>query len=89
VEARNNLGNVLLQAGRNAEAIAQLEAAVRIKPNYADACNSLGAALYHAGRTREAIAQFAAALRIRPDYVEARKNLERMLSQLPAANEKR
>ena len=89
VEARNNLGNALLQADRLPEAITQFESAVRINPDYAEARNSLGAALYHAGRVSEAITQFAAALRIKPDYVEARKNLERMLSQLPAADEKR
>ena len=70
------------------EAIAQLEAAVRVRPDYAEAHNSLGAALFHAGRVPEAVAQFAAALRIKPDYVEARKNLDRVLSQLPAATEK-
>jgi tetratricopeptide (TPR) repeat protein len=86
VEARNNLGNALLQLERTKEAIAELEEAVRIKPDYAEGRNSLGAALYHAGRTQEAIAEFAAALRIKPDFVEARRNLEQMLRGLPVGN---
>ena len=76
-------GNALLEAGRTEQAIAQLEEAVRSRPNYAPAFNSLGAAFFRAGRSREALAEFAAALRINPDFVEARQNLETVLTQVP------
>lgn len=65
----NNLGSLLLQRSDVANAIPQFEAALRIRPDYAEAHANLGIALAQVpGRLPEAIAQYEAALRDRPDY---------------------
>ena len=56
-------------------ASAQFQAALEIKPDYAEAHNSLGAALAGCGRLDEAIAHYQTALEIKPDYAEAHNNL--------------
>ena len=53
------------RSGRTADAIAQFEAALHFKPDYADAHNNLGVALRDTGRTAEAVAQFEEAARLR------------------------
>ena len=73
-----NLGNALLQSGRVAEAKAQYEQALRLKPEYAEAHNSLGILLIQLGQAPEAAAQFEEALRLKPDYAAARNNLSRL-----------
>ena len=70
-----NLGLALASVGRVPEAIAQFEAALRLKPDNATAHTTLGIALASVGRVPEAIAQFEAALRLKPDYAEAHNNL--------------
>ena len=65
----NNLGSLLLQRSDVANAIPQFEAALRIRPDYAEAHANLGIALAQIpGRLPEAIFQYQAALRDRPDY---------------------
>jgi len=83
--AHNNLGFALARAGHTPEAIAQYEAALRLKSDYAEshynlgiyaeAHYNLGLALAKTGRTSEAIAQYEAALRLKPDYAEPHENL--------------
>ena len=73
--ARNNLGLALASTGRTPDAIAQYEAALRLKPDFAEAHNNLGLALASTGRTPDAIAQYEAALRLKPDFAEAHNNL--------------
>ena len=78
------------------EAIAQLEEALRLKPDYVEAhnnprnalvCagahNNLGNALLSAGRTSDAIAQFEEALRLKPDLGGG--NLPEAIAELKAA----
>jgi len=65
-----------------AEAEAQYEAALALKPDYPEAEDNLGNALWQAGRVREAIEHYRAALRLRPDYPRARTNLDNALRQL-------
>ncbi len=59
----NNLGDVLLNAGRYPEAIAEYEKALIAIP---DVHTNLGIALLNAGRLDEAIRHFQAALRLQP-----------------------
>jgi tetratricopeptide (TPR) repeat protein len=64
------------------EAIAEFEAAVRLRPDYADAHNNLGNALAETpGRLADAIAEYKAALRIEPDHPKAHINLGDALAQ--------
>ena len=73
--ARSNLALVLADAGHLAEAIAQGEEALRLKPDLPEARYNLGRALSRAGRLPEAIVQYREALRLRPNYPEAQYNL--------------
>jgi tetratricopeptide (TPR) repeat protein len=58
------------------DAIAQFEAAINIRPDYAGAHDNLGNALSQMpGRLPDAIAEYQAALRINPDFVQAHINL--------------
>jgi len=83
--AHNNLGIVLEQIpGRRPEAIAEFQAALRIRPDYAEAHYNLGTQLAQIpGRQPEAIAEFQTALRLRPNYAEAHNNLGVVLAQTP------
>src|ERR1039458_6863589 len=66
------------------DAIAQFEAAINIRPDYAGAHNNLANALSEMpGRLPDAIAEYQAALRINPDFVQAHINLGNALLQTP------
>jgi tetratricopeptide (TPR) repeat protein len=72
-------------SGRLPEAIAEYQAALRLRPDYAEAHNGLASALARVpGRLPEAIAEYRAALRIQPDFAEAHFNLGNALAQTPA-----
>lgn len=73
--AHANLGNVLLESGKVAEAVRQYEQALRIEPFLAEPHNNLGTILVHAGRLQDAIGQYEQALRVKIDYPEAQNNL--------------
>jgi len=78
---QNNLGNALLQKGRLDEAMAQIQKALGINPNYPEGYCNLGIVLFQKGRMDEAIADYEKALRIYPTYAEARNNLGNALLQ--------
>ncbi len=80
-EAYHNLGIVLRNQGRAAEAVAQYEKALRIDPEFADAHNDLGSALYEIGRREEAVTHYQQALRIKPEFAEAHFNWGVALAQ--------
>ena len=74
--ACNNLGKELMaEKARLPEAIACLEEALRLRPDYAEAENNLGLALNQAGRPRDAIPHLAAAIRLKPDSYRTHNNL--------------
>ena len=77
-----NLGVVLVREGKLAEAAAQHERALRIKPDYAEAHTNLGLVLFMQGDLAQAAAQFETALRIKPNYAYARQHLERVRARL-------
>jgi tetratricopeptide (TPR) repeat protein len=63
---RNNFGAELLQQGKLAEAIAELQQAVALDPMYAAAFRNLGYARDRAGQGDEAIAAYRRALALEP-----------------------
>ena len=74
--AHDNLGNALSKdPGRQREAIAEYEAALRIRPDSAEARNNLGIALAQTGDAADALAQYEEALRLKPNDSEAHYNL--------------
>jgi tetratricopeptide (TPR) repeat protein len=64
--AHNNLGNALLDQGREGEATAQYQEAVRINPSDPDALANLAHLLLKQGHPAEAMASYGQALRINP-----------------------
>jgi hypothetical protein len=76
-----NLGGVLLQANRNDEAVAHLEASLRIRPGQASVLSNLGAAALLGGRLDEAEAYLRQALAINPTSPSARNNLRVVLQR--------
>jgi tetratricopeptide (TPR) repeat protein len=82
VQALINSGAVLGQMGRPREALAPLEAAVRLQHDDPDARYGLGLALAMQGRFREAQEQFELALLFKPDWVVAEIALANTLGNL-------
>jgi tetratricopeptide (TPR) repeat protein len=82
--AHNNLGLVLTHLpGREADAVAECEVAVKLEPDSAGYHTELGSALANIpGRQDEAIAEYQAALRIKPDSAEAHNNLAMSLEAM-------
>ena len=83
--ARANLGAVLAQMpGRRADAIAQLQEALRLNPDLAKARYNLGNAWSQTpGRLNDAVAEYEAAMRGLPDFAEAHNNLGLAWSRMP------
>ncbi len=71
-DARQNLGNLLFQAGRVPEAWGNSEAAIQLRPGSAPLRNNYGDALAAAGRGPEAVDQLEEALRLQPNYARRR-----------------
>jgi protein O-mannosyl-transferase len=78
--AHTNLSAVLLGSDANG-AMAEAQAALRIKPDHAPALNNLGLALQKLGRREEARQQYLRALRARPEYAQALNNLGLLLQE--------
>ena len=73
--AYENLGGVLMEAGRLDEAADQFRRALEAKPDDDGAMNELGVALLQEGRSEEAIAQFRRALLVAPRRAETHINI--------------
>lgn len=79
--ARNNLGNVLAKAGDYDAAIANFQAAARLRPHQADTHYNLATALAATRRTDAAIAEFEQTLRLQPGMVDAHVALGKVLAR--------
>ncbi len=75
--AHNNLGVLLLERGRLAEAAQSLERARQLTPQHPDPRVNLGIALERAGRVDAAIEAYEAALEVHPDFLPAKQALAR------------
>lgn len=85
---RLNLGSLLFQQGRIAEAAAEFEQAVHLKPDSAEALENLGNALAALpGRFPEAVATLRKALEYNPRSAEIHNNLGLALLSLPGHQE--
>jgi hypothetical protein len=73
--AHNNMGILLSQHNRNAEAIVHFQESVRINPKGIEGVRNLGNSYQMAGRYPEAIEAYRQAVRIDPDDVEAHVRL--------------
>ena len=74
-DALTNLGLLLRDDGKLAEAIDCFQRALKANPRDAAAQNSLGSVLQRQGKFAEAIASYRQALQLRPDSAEAHSNL--------------
>jgi tetratricopeptide (TPR) repeat protein len=77
--ARMWLGDYYFRNGRSADALAQMQEAVRLKPRDGHALYNLGNVLANLGRTEEAIQQFREAVRSDPAHPRAHFNYARAL----------
>jgi protein O-mannosyl-transferase len=79
-QALYNMGLLLLQEGKDAEALALNEEAIRINPRYAPAYVNAGYLRYAAGDMATAVAYFEKAVGLEPAGVEQRLNLAAILA---------
>ena len=80
--ARHALGLAYLGAGRLAEAVAQLNDALRLDPGHVEAHNNLGHALQLQERPSEALVQFREAARLAPGNDVVRLNVANALQDV-------
>jgi Flp pilus assembly protein TadD len=82
--AHNNLSGLLIPEGRYKEALRHSEEALRLKPDYVEACYNSAIALEKMGRMRDAIVRYSEALRIKPGDALIYNNLAWLLATIPA-----
>jgi Tfp pilus assembly protein PilF len=81
------LGAVLMQAGKNAEALMPLQKGAALSPDNADAHNNLGVAFLNLGRLDEARQSLERALQIDQDYAQVHNNLGNLFRRLHMPND--
>ena len=74
-EAHNNLGNLLKDQKKFAEAILHFESSIKIFPDNPNTHNNLGTVYAMKGDVNKAAVYFAKAVRLQPTYFDARQNL--------------
>jgi tetratricopeptide (TPR) repeat protein len=85
--AHNNLGTLLMNAGRTEEAAAHFRASLEIQPHNVSAESNLADALFQSGQVGEALAHYHRALVIDPRDVTAQSNLGAALLRLGKIDE--
>jgi cytochrome c-type biogenesis protein CcmH/NrfG len=70
VQAATQLGNLLYDAGRYAEAVAPYQQAFALDPRNVNLSTDLGTALWYSGRADEALAQYEKSLAIEPNHAQ-------------------
>jgi Tfp pilus assembly protein PilF len=83
----SNLGVVLLETGRNDEAIRAYNKALELNPKSVEAHNNLGLALFQMGKTDEAIANYRSALEYNPHFGITLTNLGNALAKAGRSQE--
>ena len=81
-DAMLNRGTTFASLGRNAQALADFDAALALMPGHPAALYNRGNALSALGRTQEALAAFDRALAAAPNHVQAWNNRGRALQAL-------
>jgi tetratricopeptide (TPR) repeat protein len=77
-----NLGNVLYELGREAEAAESYLAALSADQDFVEAWNNLGNSLAALGRLEDSLKAYARALALEPAYPDAHCNLAQVLARL-------
>ncbi len=67
----NLIGAAHAQTGDLEAAVASIQQAIRLRPNFVEAYCNLGNALYELERTAPAIAAYSQSIKLRPDYAKA------------------
>tara|TARA_B100001123_G_scaffold425550_2_gene538534 strand:+ start:11597 stop:13399 length:1803 start_codon:yes stop_codon:yes gene_type:complete len=78
---QNELGYVLLRAGRGKEALTPLLRAAELDDTVPQTHNSLGAVYAQTGRWSEAVQAFRRSIELQPDYPEAQFNLAQLYDE--------
>src|SRR6266498_5970010 len=81
------LGVIFYQRGNHAEAVRQIDIALKINPKVASAHNNRGNALKELKRFDEALASYDKALALKPDYAHAFYNRGNALQELKRLDE--
>jgi len=79
-DTENNLGSIMSNQGKLAEAAEHFRRATQVKPGFADAHFNLGNMLNGLGRREDAITEYRKALAINPNHAYAKKFLEKTLA---------
>jgi tetratricopeptide (TPR) repeat protein len=86
--AYNNLGRELMRSkARLPEAIATIERAIVLRPDYPEAHNNLGLALTQSGRPLDGIRHLEISLRLKPDSFQTHNNFGIALASSGRAGE--
>ena len=81
-DAPYTLGVILWQQGDLDAAVAELQAAIHAKPDYAEAYYTLGTVLKQQSKLQDAAAALRQAIRLEPDFAGAHTTLAAVLRQL-------
>lgn len=71
--------SVLAKTGDLRAAATHYRVALRLQPEFPEACNNLGAVLERLGETGEAMTDYQKTLQLRPDFPEAQRHLSEVL----------